>query len=95
MYQYECTKCKGKKFFTKKSGNATGLYCQKCGKWIKWLGKDELRIFEQEQSLNNESVRKYTRDEVAEAIELLKDYDNYNPFHRAVDKVLYMFENME
>lgn len=94
MNQYVCTKCNGKKFFTKKSGNATGLYCEKCGKWVKWLGKDELRAFEHEQS-KNEQQRKYTKDEVADAIDSLKDWDNYSPFHKAVDKVLDMFENME
>lgn len=83
-------------FFTKKFGNTTGLYCKKCGKWIKWLGKDELRLFEYEHSLKTEeSKRKYTKDEVAEAIDDLRDWDNYNPFHEAVDKVLDMFENME
>ena len=41
MKQYKC-KCGCIEFFTKESGSATGLYCKKCGKWIKWLGKDEL-----------------------------------------------------
>lgn len=22
-------------------GSATGLYCKKCGRWLKWVGKDE------------------------------------------------------
>lgn len=83
-------------FLQKKSGSATGLYCKKCGKWIKWFGKDELRLFEHEQSLKTEeSKRKYTKDEVAEAIDNLRDWDNYSLFHEAVDKVLDMFENME
>lgn len=95
MKQYNC-KCGNTEFFTKESGRATGLYCTKCGKWIKWLGKDELRLFEYEQSVKTEkSERKYTKDEVAEAIDNLKDWDNYNPFHEAVDEVLNMFENME
>lgn len=95
MKQYKC-KCGGTEFFTKESGSTTGLYCKKCGKWIKWLGKDELRLFEHEQSLKiEESKRKYTKDEVAEAIDNLKDWDNYSPFHEAIDKVLDMFENME
>lgn len=34
-------KCGGKEFFTEKHGNQTGLYCSACGKWQKWLGKDE------------------------------------------------------
>lgn len=35
--------------FTEKKGNNTGLYCSKCGKFQKWLGKNELRVFEHEQ----------------------------------------------
>ena len=32
--------------FTEKHGNNIGLYCESCGKWQRWLGKDELRAFE-------------------------------------------------
>lgn len=96
MRKYQCTKCSGTKFFTKKSGNAIGLYCKECGKWIKWLNKKELMLFEQEQLKNQQSEKKYTREEVAEAIELLKGYDNHNLFfHEAVDRILNMFKNME
>lgn len=38
-------KCGSKAFFTEKHGNQTGLYCSACGKWQKWLGKDEVRLF--------------------------------------------------
>lgn len=37
----------------------------------------------------------FTREEVLEAIDNLKDWDNYSLFHKAVDRVIYMFENME
>ena len=33
-------------FFTKKSAIHTGLYCKKCGRWIKWLNKNEVRLWE-------------------------------------------------
>lgn len=56
MKQYKC-KCGNTEFFTKELGSATGLYCKKCGKWIKWLGKDELRLFEHEQSLKWKSLK--------------------------------------
>lgn len=46
MKEYECPKCQSKDLFTKKEGNATGLYCGDCGKWIKWVGKEELRLVE-------------------------------------------------
>ena len=39
-------KCGSTKFFTKANGTQTGLYCAECGKWQKWLGKNEVRVFE-------------------------------------------------
>lgn len=44
--KYICTKCGSKDFHLEIKGNNTGLYCNKCGKWIKWLSKDEIRVFE-------------------------------------------------
>lgn len=38
-------KCGSKEFFTEKHGNQIGLYCSACGKWQKWLNKDEIRLF--------------------------------------------------
>lgn len=38
-------KCGGREFFTEEHGNQTGLYCSACGKWQKWLKKDEIRLF--------------------------------------------------
>lgn len=48
-----CSKCGGKDFFMKSkvNSNQTGLYCKNCGRWIKWLSKDEVRVFEQQQNL--------------------------------------------
>lgn len=46
--KYQC-KCGSIEMFIGQSGNNTGLYCSKCGKWIKWLNKNELRAFEHEQ----------------------------------------------
>lgn len=46
--KYQC-KCGCTDMFTEKKGNNTGLYCSECGKFQKWLGKNELRAFEHEQ----------------------------------------------
>lgn len=46
MYQNCCKKCGSISLHTEVKGNNTGLYCNDCGAWIKWLGKDELRAFE-------------------------------------------------
>lgn len=46
MYQNCCKKCGSISLHTEVKGNNTGLYCDDCGAWIKWLGKNELRAFE-------------------------------------------------
>ncbi len=45
MYQNCCKKCGSISLHTEVKGNNTGLYCDDCGAWIKWLSKDELRAF--------------------------------------------------
>lgn len=45
---FECSRCKSKEIFIRMSGNNTGLYCSKCGKWIKWLSKNEKRLAEKQ-----------------------------------------------
>lgn len=45
MYQNCCKKCGSVSLHTEIKGNNTGLYCNDCGGWIKWLSKDELRAF--------------------------------------------------
>lgn len=49
MYQNCCKKCGSVSLHTEIKGNNTGLYCDDCGAWVKWLGKDELRAFEHAQ----------------------------------------------
>lgn len=39
-------KCGNTHFFTEKHGTQTGLYCSACGKWQKWLSKNEARAFD-------------------------------------------------
>lgn len=45
MYQNCCKKCGSISLHTEVKGNNTGLYCDDCGSWIKWLSKEELRAF--------------------------------------------------
>lgn len=54
MKIFEC-KCGSKEIFIKENGNNKGLYCADCGKWIQWLGKDDLRLAQRqiEQSIVN------------------------------------------
>lgn len=46
MYQNCCKKCGSVSLHTEVKGNNIGLYCDDCGAFQKWLGKDELRAFE-------------------------------------------------
>ncbi len=52
MYQNCCKKCGSTSLHTEVKGNNTGLYCDDCGAWITWLGKDELRAFEHSKKEN-------------------------------------------
>lgn len=46
LSEYKCPKCNSTNLFTRKNGDHTGLYCKDCGRWIKWLNKEEARLFE-------------------------------------------------
>lgn len=68
---YEC-KCGSTDFFTEPKGNNIGLYCSKCGKWKKWLGKDEAFLFQHNQVVKKElTTRK---------IKVTVTYDLNNPY---------------
>lgn len=45
----ECRNCKSKNLFVEIEETRRGLYCGDCGKWQKWITKQELRVCE----LNN------------------------------------------
>ena len=65
MYQNCCKKCGSISLHTEAKGNNTGLYCDDCGVWIKWLGKDEIRAFEH-------SMREATKNERESVSEYIK-----------------------
>ena len=52
MYQNCCRKCGSTSLHTEIKGSNTGLYCDDCGAWVKWLSKDELRAFEHSKKEN-------------------------------------------
>lgn len=60
-------KCGGKEFFTEEHGNQTGLYCSACGKWQKWLKKDEIRLFNHGVKVENASLLEHLKARVAES----------------------------
>ena len=60
-------KCGSEKFFIKPSGNQTGLYCSECGKWQKWLTKDEIRLFNHGVKVENASLLERLKARIAES----------------------------
>ncbi len=59
-----CNKCGIVNGFIEEKGTQVGLYCNKCGKWIKWLTKDEARLFKhnETQILNKNRQADITTD---------------------------------
>ena len=39
--QEKCSKCDSEELFVEIQGNRRGLYCGNCGKWQKWITKQE------------------------------------------------------
>lgn len=58
MKTFECNKCGSFDVYLKPSGSQIGLYCGDCGKWIKWVGKEEKRLVERYIEIRNSSFSK-------------------------------------
>jgi PHP family Zn ribbon phosphoesterase len=63
MYQNCCKKCGSTSLHTEQKRSNIGLYCDDCGAWIKWLGKDETRAFEHSQHESREGKPMYINKE--------------------------------
>lgn len=42
--QEKCNKCESKNLFVEIKENRRGLFCGDCGKWQKWITKQELQV---------------------------------------------------
>lgn len=58
-----CRKCGIVDGFIEEKGAQTGLYCDKCGRWIKWLPRDEARLLKHNgiQTPNENGRAEYNR----------------------------------
>lgn len=56
--------------FIKEKGNQIGLYCSMCGKWQKWLSKDEVRVFKEN---NIPKMRNATKEETQGILDHIED----------------------
>lgn len=59
MKVYKCPKCNSKDVFTDETGGQVGLYCGDCGRWIKWLSKNEARLVRRQEESNKERGENY------------------------------------
>lgn len=57
-----CKACGIVNGFIEEKGTQVGLYCNKCGKWIKWLNKDETRLFKHYDTHDKEIYNKAIDD---------------------------------
>lgn len=81
MYQNCCKKCGSIDLHTEVKGNNTGLYCNDCGAWVKWLGKDELRAFE--YAMRNATKQK---NYIKNVSELLFTKEQLKQFYQELEK---------
>jgi transcription elongation factor Elf1 len=65
MKEFICSKCGSIDTYIKENGSQTGLYCGDCGKWIKWLGIEDKRLFEHWQDdIKNNGLIKLTKNDI-------------------------------
>lgn len=83
-----CSYCKSDLIFLKETEGKTGVYCQNCGRWLKWVDsvekakilgeiekrKREIRIDGADFDLVKEKLRKYKKkyDSVSEELRYFK-----------------------
>lgn len=56
MKNFGCPKCGSIDIFLKESGSQTGLYCGDCGKWIKWVSKNEIPLVKRFIEENRQTI---------------------------------------
>jgi hypothetical protein len=45
MVNTDCDKCGCRDIFLRKKNSATGIYCDGCGRWYKWVGKKDIEQY--------------------------------------------------
>ncbi len=90
MYKNCCRKCGSTSLHTEVKGNNTGLYCDDCGAWQRWLGKDELRAFE----FSMRKATKEERDSVNRYIESISKSTGVNFYDKEDDIAKIIYNNL-
>lgn len=77
MKIYRCPKCNSSDVFTETNGSQIGLYCGDCGKWIKWVNKDEARLVKRQGTVLKEEIVKQLSDDIKQVKErVYADFKN-------------------
>ncbi|RHS68266.1 hypothetical protein DW954_02710 [Clostridium sp. AM45-5] len=71
----KCRKCGSSSLFTEQMGSNIGLYCSSCGSWQKWLNKNEVRLFTENNKVEGSCVHvdDGLRDRLEEFVQALDD----------------------
>lgn len=59
---YTCKKCGSVNLRLEERGTATGLYCNDCNSWIKWVSKKELTQVQNEIEKNTKELNSFKDD---------------------------------
>ena len=86
MYQNCCKKCGSIDLHTEVKGNNTGLYCNDCGAWVKWIGKDELRAFEYAMRDATKQERESVNNYIKSISEPLFTKEQLKQFYQELEK---------
>ena len=72
-----CKKCGSVSLYTEIKNNNTGLYCKDCGVWVKWLNKEEIRVFQhQDKEEDNTEITKEKRiEDFIKELDKMIDYE--------------------
>lgn len=62
---YKC-KCGCEAFFFSDNGNQKGIYCSRCGMWLKWADKNEQNL---------RMKQEFVLDKISAEIEEIETYD--------------------
>lgn len=76
MNNYKCGCGNENDFFIEHNSSQCGLYCGECGKWQKWMNKDEERLFKHKQELaeHDNQIRNEVISEFRKQLDIKIDF---------------------
>lgn len=75
-----CGYCKSDKVFLKENEGKTGLYCQNCGRWLKWISDEE-------KSKVMAEIEKRKRQIVIDGADFETVKEKYREYKKKSDKI--------